>query len=488
MTKLNTKKHNRGQDGISRSPLIYEIFYLGVIFSLAVWSIRPLLEEWGLFQAFNIYGIRYFAVLFDASPMRPLHILPYWLQWLVAGGMPIGVGILCGLLIVARYLVVRWAVSPIISGSQRAAFALLCATCVGWPALWTGRFSAAQISSILFFAVVGFSIRLILRPNISHMIGSASCVLLFLFVYQAPLLVTALLPFWAFFGRWEGAAPGERTHRFIRVAGPLAVGVLIYIGYCSLAYVIIGPGYEGNMAGINLSVNYIITNISRSYNSIFLTSPYTIVIFLLIIISHTKYQPIDDRVLLRYTLSLLAVLLLPLLSLIYFYPPHTNDPERMLFPAFLGFAMIILLLLKEQARWSRDFGDRAAILWAAPVIAWAAMCAIDVRSYWNLQSYVIGTTTSIATTKNINAVTIIDNTGLLGDIYTLYDSILTIALQSKGVNVAVTICTPLDVDRLHPVARRFPIPTTPRCESGVMTKPAIIADMVDGRLRMRFRE
>jgi hypothetical protein len=56
-------------------------------------------------------------------------------------------------------------------------------------------------------------------------------------------------------------------------------------------------------------------------------------------------------------------------------------------------------------------------------------------------------------------------TGKLGDVYTLYQTTLTDALALTGdERVMATICTPLSVDRVHPVANRFPIPSTQRCE------------------------
>lgn len=55
-------------------------------------------------------------------------------------------------------------------------------------------------------------------------------------------------------------------------------------------------------------------------------------------------------------------------------------------------------------------------------------------------------------------------TGTLGDVYTLLPPIMTDALAINGKKIDATICTPISVDRLHPIAQRYPIPSTERCE------------------------
>ena len=140
MTQSDRNSPHRAFGAVGRSLFVQEFVGVGLLFALAVWSMRPLLEEWGMFYAFHLEGARFFILHFEKGPMRPLHILAYWLQWLLAGGQPVGVGIAGGLLVVARYLVVRWAVAPLLSPVQGAVFAFPCAACVGWSGMWLGRF------------------------------------------------------------------------------------------------------------------------------------------------------------------------------------------------------------------------------------------------------------------------------------------------------------------------------------------------------------
>lgn len=473
----------------SRSLLAFEIVTVGLLFALAVWSIRPLLEEWGLFLAFNLHGLQYFAQLFDQSPIRPLHILPYWLQWAAAGGRPVGVGILCGLLMVLRYLVVRWAVSPILPGPQRAAFALLCAVCLGWQGLWFGRFSAAQISSILFFATLGFAIRLCIQPRIGAMVAAGFCVLLFLPIYQAPLLVAALLPFLALFGCWTESPRIPPLRRFLLVGIPLLLGVGLYVGYCVAAYLLIGAGYEANVQTLELTQAGIFTNISQAYRAAFVATPFTLPFYGLVLCVFSAFAARRSPAPLR-RLLLLSLLTtgLPLLSLIYLYPPHTNDPERMLYPAYLGFSLIALAALAGRPGAAPQPADRTILMLALPLLAWAAICAADVRGLWALQSYVLGTTANIADARQTRSILIVDRTGRLGDVYTLYASTVSEALISQGKPLDVAICTPAEVDRIHPVAKRFPLQTTPRCTADAGGRTIVFADEIGGNMHLSVKE
>lgn len=466
-----------------RSLLVHEIVGVGMLFALAAWSMRPLLEEWGMFFAFNVHGARYFILHFENGPLRPLHILSYWLQWLAAGGQPVGVGIVGGLLVVARYLVVRWAVATLLPTAQGAVLAFLCAACVGWSGMWLGRFGAGQIASILFFAVVGFSIRLASRMSVGHMLGSLACTLLILTIYQAPLLVMATLPFIAGFGLWGRAEHDAAWRRFLRVGIPLAGGLIVYLGYGALIYRSLGAGYEGNLeAGFTLRT--LQGNFIRIYATVFLKQPYMLAFLLFVLCAMAPMMRGRRYPLLGTAPYFLAVLLLPVFSLIYPSAAHTNDPERMMFPVFLGFSLVVMLAMAASRA---DMPAARPILPViVPMLAWALFCAIEVHSYWKLQSYVVRNVEAFSVQHHRQKLVIADYTGVLGDIYTLYQGTLSAALLSRGMKAEATICAPADIDRLHPLAARFPVPSTLRCTDKELTEADMVAQMVDGRLRLKL--
>lgn len=484
---IDIDKLKNDRDG--RTLVVFESILVGSVFALAIWSIRPLLEEWVAFVAFNTFGTGVLASHFAASPLRPLHVVPYWLQWIAAGGTPVGVGIFCGLLMALRYLVVRWAVSPLLTGSGRVIFALLCTVCVGWQALWLGRFSPAQISSIFFFAALGFSIRLSRRASFPHAAGATASIMLMLPVYQAPLLVAGLFPFMAAFGFWSGKSQGSALRRFVRVGAPLLLGVMAYVIYCAIMYTNTRIGYEAELAFNESSGLW--RNVTQIYRAIFLVSPQTVALYGFILYAFSKHGVQDQGTTkLRSIWPYLAIFVLPLLSLIYTSRLHTNDPERVLFPFFLGFCLLALQALKRQDPPVSYRDGKPMLLLALPILAWATVCAIEARSAWTLQSYVVRTTAAFATVHKATSVAIIDETGLLGDVYSLLGDTLTRALKSQGQEVDTTICTPLDVDRLHPVAQRYPISTTPRCDGDVGSREStlvLLARTEDGRLRLAPR-
>ena len=51
-----------------------ESFTLLTLLLLTFWSVQPLLEEWAMFRAFNVYGQGYLLQLARTLPMRPLHL------------------------------------------------------------------------------------------------------------------------------------------------------------------------------------------------------------------------------------------------------------------------------------------------------------------------------------------------------------------------------------------------------------------------------
>ncbi len=472
-----------------RRLLTFEVVAVSVLVALAVWSMRPLLEEWGFFYAFNAVGLRYFVTSFEASPVRPLHVFPYWLQWAMSGGQHIGVGIACGLLMALRYLVVRWAVSPILPAPQRAIFALLCATCLGWQGLWFGRFSAAQISSILFFAALGFAIRLCFRARMRDMIAAGLCVFVFLLIYQAPLFVTALLPLIAFSGAWKNDPQTPPIKRFLLVGVPLLAGTILYIAYSLAAQKFIGPGYEANMMPHQLTLSQWRRNLLQTYHAAFIATPFALPLYTLALCAFAAHEARRSEWHLgRVGLLCLSILALPLLSLIYFYPMHTNDPERVLFPVYLGFCLLALAALSGQEGRASQPADNTIMALALPLMAWAAICAIEVRGYWKLQSYVLTATAKVIDGRKDQKILIVDQTGRLGDIYTLYDNTFHAALLVLGKKAEITICTPTEVDRLHPVARRFPVSTTARCEASTSADTILIAHEHKGKVRLRLQQ
>ena len=470
------------------SPLsVAEIVTVLFLILMSVWSVRPLVEEWGIFLAFERHGLGYIVSSLPGWAMRPLLLVPFALQWIVAGGNTIGIGIFTGILLLTRYLIVRWAVMPIIAPTERWVFATLATTLVSWPGLWLARFSAAQISAIMLFIAVGCSIRLCLRPSMLYSVISAVAVIGFMTIYQAPVFVAATLPFIAYAWVPEGAGFNMRSRitRFLRVGIPLLAGIFLYVLYAVVAYVNFGTGYEGGLYAGAVYSGGAILNLTTAYATVFLTNQLTLPILSFVLCAVLLVSGRGDR----YDRSkvaifaFLAMAFLPLLSLPYLSVLHLRDPERTLFPVVLGFCIIVMCVFgSRHLTETRQTALGPAGLIVLALLSSSLVGTVDARNAWSFQKTVMLETRKAMEASGANKVLIHDETGLLGDVYTFFGpSSLTDALLFQGVDADILICTADNVDRLHYVAQRFPIPTTPRCtEADSEGRTPFTASMVLG--------
>ena len=350
VTKLSSKISGENVSmGDSRQLVALEILTITILCALATWSVRPLLEEWGLFQAFGKNGLGYILSVYSLISMRPLTLVPSAMQWLSGAGQPVGVGIVAGLLLVSRYFIVRWAVTPLLDRSARWIFATIATTLIGWPGLWLARFSAAQLSSVCFFAALGFCVRINRRPSVIHAAGAAACILIMLMVYEALALAVLAIPLLAFLQIPEGGENSikGRLLRMIRVGWPLFAGFLLYALYCVIAYASVSGVYEVVLLGrpdSYITSTWIWTNIRTAYGTVFLGNNLylsTLILILGCIIVYDKqlaYKPMS--LISISSVCILLLLSLPLFSLTYVNILHLRDPERVLFPVSVGFALL----------------------------------------------------------------------------------------------------------------------------------------------------
>jgi hypothetical protein len=481
----------------SRQLVALELFTIIILCVLATWSVRPLLEEWGLFQAFAKNGLGYILSIYSLTAMRPLTLVPSAMQWLSGAGQPVGVGIVAGLLLVARYFIVRWAVTPLLDLSARWIFATIATTLIGWPGLWLARFSSAQVSSVCFFAVLGFCVRINRRPSIIHAAGAAACILIMLMFYQALALAVLAIPLLAL---WipeggENSIKG-RLLRMIRVGWPLFAGFLLYVLYCMIAYASVAGIYEVGLLGRpdnHITLAWVWTNIRTAYgtvflgNNLYLSSLILILGCIMVYDKQLAYKPVS--LISVFSLCMLLLLSLPLLSLTYMDIGHLRDPERVLFPVSVGFCLIALPICYI---FQRSIGvdaqiQRALVLVLALLIS-SAHSAIEVRRDWDFQERAILQVRDIIRSTGSTSIIIRDETGLLGDVYSFLGPAMTNALAVYGTQADVTICTPNAIDRLHSKAKRYPIPTTPRCEDLPSSRDGrmiLHTTSIDGDLRIQ---
>ena len=453
--------------------IVLEAATLFALVALTMLTVTPLLEEWGLFHAYDANGLGYLAQALPKFPIRPLQLLPSALDWLLGGGEPVGVAIGTSVLLVARYLVARWAATPLVDGYSRWIVATSAAVLVAWPGAWLVRFGPAQASAVLFFVALGCCIRLSRRWSIRFAAVCAASVLLLLMTYQALALCLVAIPLASLTWRHGGDSPDTtgptraRVRTVLRVSVPLVLGAAVYLAYCLVAYSVYGTfGYEAGVAsdgGRLLTTTGLWSWVKAVYVTAFgqekLLFAFLYLLALFLCRDRLSRMGTSWTRLGAMALVLVGVAGLPLLSLTYTNASHVRGVDRVLFPVAVGFCLLCVSLL-ALAR--RDFSAQTRSLTAATAVAVLLLAsipvALEMRGYGDLQRAVISQALAAAEQSDARSMVIRDTTGVLGDFYTLMGPTLGEAMAVEGRPIDATICTPLGVDRIQP------IPITPRCE------------------------
>jgi hypothetical protein len=463
---------------INRRLLItLETFTVFILSALTFWSVRPLVEEWDMFVAFNSHGLGFLTEFLPSTAMRPLHFTAFALQWIIGNGQPFGVAAATAVILVARYLVTRWAVSPLLVGYERWVISTLAASLVLWPGVWLGRYGPAQLSAVLFFVALGFAIRLSRRWSVTMAIGCAVSVLLLLSMYQGLVLCLLAIPLFSFMWRNSDHSllPDLRQKIFnaLRLWITLGAGFALYGAYCLFISSKVGSGgYEAALAGDGarlLTIAGLFTHIKSAFFTTFGGESLLLPLCLSIVLFLSR-DSISDLPTLKSKVSTLAlvsspVILLPLFSLIYVSALHINDIDRVLYPVSTAFVLVCLTIL-SYFRKNHTIKSSASNISFAVIILLVASSSIafGTRQYGEIQKSVLTQALAASEKNKSTSIVIRDTTGVLGDVYTLYVGALSSAMSALGKSINGTICTPLSVDRIHPVAQRFPVVSTPRCE------------------------
>lgn len=446
---------------------------------IALMTARPLLEEWELVSRFGESGIAAFGELIGRFPLRPLQLVPFSVMWLAGEGQPIGFGIGFALLLLATYGVARWSVTPVLSGPSRWVFASLAAILPLWPGAWLVRFAPARLSEIFVLVALGAGIRMFRGRRVGWMTVAAFSVALALATYQALFLCLLALPVILWIGqRAQDPAMMTASQRPTSTFGlfglSLGVGVLIYAAYAWVVmHVSQGSSYEVDLASTQwlTSPDGFLSVVRSLYETAFGASPWVAptLVWLLALFAYSVVGSAasDARGRMRWIAALLAcVILLPLAALPYGLGGiHVRDPERVLFPTVVGFALVVFMWMQRRAD-GRTFAltPSVAAVTVAAVVLGGYLSSRSAIDDFNLQVDVIAQIDVESRSVGASDVLIRDETGRLGDTYTLYPPIVEQAFRARGLAITGTICTPLGVDRIHPRAQRFPIPSTERCE------------------------
>jgi hypothetical protein len=344
-----------------------------------------------------------------------------------------------------------------------------------WPGMWLGRFGAAQLAALFFFLALGFAIRLVQRASVPQAIAATICVVASLMIYQGLAVLMLIAPFCTTL--FVRTAELRSRGAWIRPAVPFLLGLGLYaVFFVAVSKVGGGHTYEGDViAGVSLSISGLWRKLQLVYWSAFgeteLLLPLFLASALLLYANRTRLPP-GGRDVARMLCLSLAILALPVLALVYLSDLHARDPERVLFPVSAGFCLIMMFVLKPGREPILRPGLPAIAALVLVALTVSASLALDVSRYWTIQRDVIVQVLPLAAGAPPEGLLIRDHSGVLGDVYTFLalptnggsGTALQAALANYGVDIPVRLCTPADVDRLHDVARRYPISTTKRCD------------------------
>ena len=457
--------------------LLLELGTLAVLSVLTLWSVRALLEEWGLFSAFNAHGLGYIKQFAAEIPMRPLHLVPAAMYWEIMGGRTSGVAVSTLVLLVLRYLVARWAITPLFKGHDRWIVATLAAVLLAWPGAWLGRFAPAQFSALMFFLAFGFAVRVYRCWSLPAAIGCIVSILLLLCTYQALALCLVSLPLfallWAVRDRSVPRVGLMAEHKAaLRVAFTIAFSFVLYGVYAFLVSRGGGGGYEAQLAqssGRLLTIEGLSTHIGGAYLTVFggapLLLPLLLVVAFYLQADRAGHGGTTQPGWRGPVVAAGLVTALPLFSLIYLNAGHITDPDRVMFPVSVAFVIVAASLLAwRRAEGQPDGGQLRAVVIVGALLLASTVMAYQIKKYANVQRQVLTQAIAAIDAAQPRSLLIQDATGNLGDVYTLLNPTLSQALEVHKRHVDATICTLSSVDRIHPDAQRYPIPTTLRCE------------------------
>ena len=289
----------------------------------------------------------------------------------------------------------------------------------------------------------------------------------------------------------EGGCGKKYLISFLRSFVSILCGFLLYALYYLFIMRIIGnSGYEAELS-IDVSrlltfsgvMSHTMAAFHTAYGIQFLVLPFFFAIVFLVGYPNISFKNH------YFLLSIFMILvMLPILSIIYVSELHVRDPERVLYPVSMGFFMVMFMVLSVSDKIMDSNMSSENIVVSLIIISSVFIYSFEFREYKNIQYDFLNQLVGIVKERKLPSVMVRDYTGILGDVYTFLPPTLTDAMAISGIAIPADICTPANVDRKHPLAQRYPIKSTERCED-LKGLPAgitfISAYMVDGKIYLK---
>jgi hypothetical protein len=435
---------------------------------VSLWN-DEFLEEIGLARAWQLEGIHGFRARIDLVIARPLLLLPSYVGLVLSNGGVHGMYLVLGLVVAGQYFAAVWATRPLIpSRWVRAAFGLCVALHPLWPAGWTLRFLAYQVSVLAIVVWAGCTIRF-LRQQHSSWILIVGCIVLSLGLLHVQSLMLVPLVALIAVGCYGLASesPDLDVRRWSVGFAATVVTVIANLTYS----IVIAPHLSSTTYESEVS-HYTIGGIETAGRQLYRTSlantPFlvTYVVLLAAGVAALGVALARGRQRVLGIIAVLVAALLPLVALVYSGTVgHTRDPDRVLAPCSVA-AVVVGWVVVSRLRLPR-IGFTALALAVASTIGLSGFALADWHDRGSMNRELLAEVTStIAAAAPGTRFVVIDSSGQFGDVYSFLPPHLQLAVTERlDREVDVQLCTADGVARHHPDAARYPISTTPDCSA-----------------------
>lgn len=425
------------------------------------------MEDWGFMSAWQDLGALSIVEAFPNTVGRPLHLFPHALGGLLGQGASWGYFLVLGLIAASQFATANWALRKTIkSDLLRLSFGFVISTHPLWAAGFVLRFLPASFSLLMFLVWLGFAIRYQRTSRLGHLYLSAFAILVSLLTYQALALTFILAAVLV-----SAAIKTANVRSRWALIGSTFVAVGAITAYSAGLAPLFRSTYESSILGAG----------SAPFANIFLELKtvgqfgFVILLALLVLfgffVLNTEYRRCWSKTEL-VTMGIVGGLSC-LSGLTYVSSLHLNDPERVLFPVSTSVWVLVamslsrhIVLKRPQERLaiqSRAAGVAiifSALVSASNILSWADVSDTQRQVIFFLKD-------NISHSSPEDKFVLEDSSGKLGDVYLFLPPHLEIA---KKVSIpkpvgTVELCTSVGVERVHPVADRFPIATTDTCSN-----------------------
>ena len=434
-------------------PLV-EAATVSALFLLALFLARPQLEGWGVQSVFQNLGfVEGYISFLHGAPTRIFEPLPLGAAWIVSHGIPWGVGLVYGILIIGKYLAGRWVGGSAMPPLLRWLCGVAAAVMFPWMEAWRGHNMAQQLAALAIVLSFGAAQRAARQPGRFFPMLLCTGVLLSLLTYEGVIFCVLVIPLFVKIRDFHENLWSTPSLR--RTVPPVLIALLVYIAIFLTVQSVMPSTYHSALLKAESPLRHPARLLLDLYGTAYLHGSWTSTSVILLVgvlcyFIHRTPEVMWTSIASSWIIGCTAIVL-PLLGLSFavnFY--FLLDVERIGLPVGLGMFMLVESSLVNV----RDFDVRRSDLVIISVAVLALLTGEALNAYesylpFKLQDRLLrqlSQTMQADTAKR--PVLLRDWTGTLGDLYTFYSSaILQQVLAFRGNRNDVELCTADGVDR-----------------------------------------